>query len=379
MKTVCKLNQCAGCKACLDICKKKAISIVDSLSVMNASIDENLCIDCGACKKVCPNNGALKISPQEWYQGWVNATRHTSSSGGVAAGLMESFIQNGGYVAACLFKNGEFVFDITNDLNYAKKFAGSKYVKSNPQGIYKKVSEKIKAGNNVMFIGLPCQVAAVKNYIKKCDNLYTVDLFCHGSPSLQILNGFLHENNVDIQLISELKFRNKEGVGLQSGYKRISFDGESDLYTFAFLTSLDYTENCYSCRYATLDRVSDITLGDSWGSELEKEEQKKGISLILCQTEKGKELLRNTKIELRNVDLNKAIEANHQLNHPSKMPTERKIFFKNINKGFYHAISRCHPKMYYIRRMKYILHKAKIIRGRPTEAKNDMFDMTYKK
>lgn len=104
MKTVCKLNQCAGCKACLDICKKKAISIVDSLSVMNASIDENLCIDCGACKKVCPNNGALKISPQEWYQGWVNATRHTSSSGGVAAGLMESFIQNGGYVAACLFK-----------------------------------------------------------------------------------------------------------------------------------------------------------------------------------------------------------------------------------------------------------------------------------
>ena len=292
---------------------------------------------------------------------------------------MESFIQNGGYVAACLFKNGEFVFDITNDLNYAKKFAGSKYVKSNPQGIYKKVSEKIKAGNNVMFIGLPCQVAAVKNYIKKCDNLYTVDLICHGSPSPQILNGFLHENNVDIQLISELKFRNKEGVGLQSGYKRISFDGESDLYTFAFLTSLDYTENCYSCRYATLDRVSDITLGDSWGSELEKEEQKKGISLILCQTEKGKELLRNTKIELRNVDLNKAIEANHQLNHPSKMPTERKIFFKNINKGFYHAISRCHPKMYYIRRMKYILHKAKIIRGRPTEAKNDMFDMTYKK
>ena len=379
MKTVCKLNQCAGCKACLDICKKKAISIVDSLSVMNASIDENLCIDCGACKKVCPNNGALKISPQEWYQGWVNATRHTSSSGGVAAGLMESFIQNGGYVAACLFKNGEFVFDITNDLNYAKKFAGSKYVKSNPQGIYKKVSEKIKAGNNVMFIGLPCQVAAVKNYIKKCDNLYTVDLICHGSPSPQILNGFIHENNVDIQLISELKFRNKEGVGLQSGYKRISFDGESDLYTFAFLTSLDYTENCYSCRYATLDRVSDITLGDSWGSELEKEEQKKGISLILCQTEKGKELLRNTKIELRNVDLNKAIEANHQLNHPSKMPTERKIFFKNINKGFYHAISRCHPKMYYIRRMKYILHKAKIIRGRPTEAKNDMFDMTYKK
>ena len=32
-------------------------------------------------------------------------------------------------------------------------------------------------------------------------------------------------------------------------FKRISFDAQQDLYTFAFLTSLDYTENCYSCRY----------------------------------------------------------------------------------------------------------------------------------
>lgn len=364
MKTVCKFNQCAGCMACVDICKKNAISIVDTLSVMNASIDETLCIKCGACVKICPNNSVVKMKhPQEWYQGWVDKTRITSSSGGVAAGLVESFIGNGGYVAACIFHNGEFRFDITNDLTYAKKFVGSKYVKSNPQSIYKKVSEKIKTGHKVMFVGLPCQVAAMKNYIKNNDNLYTVDLICHGSPSPQILKKFLHENNVDIQSISELKFRNKESFGLQFGNERISFDGGTDLYTFAFLTSLDYTENCYSCRYATLDRVSDITLGDSWGSELDVEEQKKGISLILCQTGKGKELLRNTKFELRNVDLNKAIDANHQLHHPSIMPKERKIFFKNIDKGFYRAIARCHPKMYYIRQLKYILHKMRNFRG----------------
>lgn len=259
--------------------------------------------------------------------------------------------------------DGEFVFDITNDLDYARKFAGSKYVKSNPKNIYSKIHERLKQGDRVLFIGLPCQVAALNNYIKDKKNLYTVDLICHGSPSPIILEKYLAENYVDIKKIKDLNFRNKDGFGLRSGYKRISFDDGSDLYTFAFLTSLDYTENCYSCRYATLDRVSDITLGDSWGSELEAEEQKKGISLILCQTEKGKELLKNTKIELRDVNLNKAVEANHQLSYPSKMPTERKIFFKNIDKGFNYAISRCHPKMYYIRRLKYILHKAKIIRG----------------
>ena len=248
-------------------------------------------------------------------------------------------------------------------MDYARKFAGSKYVKSNPKNIYSKIYERLKQGDRVLFIGLPCQVAALNNYIKDKKNLYTVDLICHGSPSPIILEKYLAENYVDIRKIKDLNFRNKDGFGLRSGYKRISFDDGSDLYTFAFLTSLDYTENCYSCRYATLDRVSDITLGDSWGSELEAEEQKKGISLILCQTEKGKELLKNTKIELRDVNLNKAVKANHQLSYPSKMPTERKIFFKNIDKGFYYAISRCHPKMYYIRRLKYILHKAKIIRG----------------
>lgn len=60
------------------------------------------------------------------------------------------------------FKDGEFVFDITNDLDYAKKFAGSKYVKSNPVNIYSKVAKELKTGNKVLFVGLPCQVAAVK-------------------------------------------------------------------------------------------------------------------------------------------------------------------------------------------------------------------------
>ena len=118
------------------------------------------------CEKVCPNNNPVdKVQPQKWYQGWVCKTREQSSSGGAAAGLTQNFIQNGGYVAACLFKDGEFVFDITNDLDYARKFAGSKYVKSNPKNIYSKIHERLKQGDRVLFIGLPCQVAALNNYI----------------------------------------------------------------------------------------------------------------------------------------------------------------------------------------------------------------------
>ena len=62
-------------------------------------------------------------------------------------------------------------------------------------------------------------------------------------------------------------------------------------------------------------RVSDITLGDSWGSNLDIQEQRKGISLILNQTQKGKELLEQSELELMDVELNRAIEHNHQLRH----------------------------------------------------------------
>ena len=69
------------------------------------------------------------------------------------------------------------------------KFAGSKYVKSNPSGIYKKVKECLKNGRKALFIGLPSQVAACKNYVgqKNCESLYTIDLVCHGTPSPELL------------------------------------------------------------------------------------------------------------------------------------------------------------------------------------------------
>ena len=169
-------------------------------------------------------------------------------------------------------------------------------VKSNPVGIYDKIVEKLKNGNKVLFIGLPCQVAAAKNYTatlssNKRENLYTIDLICHGSPSPKILNLALHEKGVDIKQLKEIRFRNKTNFGISTQnkdkeYKTITPAGVQDMYTYAFLTSLDYTENCYSCRYAALGRVSDVTIGDSWGSDRPDSEQGKGISLMLCQTNK---------------------------------------------------------------------------------------------
>lgn len=375
MRTVCKQDLCTGCMACVGKCKKEAISIQDTVSAYNAVIDESKCVSCGACERVCPNNHKVNLNePIYWKEGWApDSIRSKASSGGAASAMMEYFVNDGGYVAACLFRNGEFVFDITNKKEELGHFVGSKYVKSNPVGIYDKVVEKLKNGNSVLFIGLPCQVAAVKNYMLAMsnnirENLYTVDLICHGSPSPKILKLALYEKGIDILQLKEIRFRNKTNFGLSSRdeggeYKTIVPAGVQDMYTHAFLTSLDYTENCYSCRYATWGRVSDVTLGDSWGSNQIDREQEKGISLVLCQTTKGVTLIQNSGIKLEEVDIEKALEANHQLRHPSIAPETREMFFANLSKGFYKAISKSAPKVYYKQKLKECLIKFKIIRG----------------
>lgn len=51
-----------------------------------------------------------------------------------------------------------------------------------------------------------------------------------------------------------------------------------------------------------------------------------GISLALCQTKKGEDLLNIANLELFEVDIEKAILANKQLRHPSIAPKQRKNF-----------------------------------------------------
>ena len=49
------------------------------------------------------------------------------------------------------------------------------------------VKADLKAGKPVLFIGTPCEVAGLKKYIKRIpEDLYLVDLICHGVPSQQI-------------------------------------------------------------------------------------------------------------------------------------------------------------------------------------------------
>ncbi len=204
MKTVCEINKCAGCMACIDVCYKNAIVILDQIRNYNAVIDENKCVDCDLCHHVCPNNKHSTMNrPIGWYQGWaLNETiRSSGSSGGIATAIALAFVTNGGIVCSCVFEKGKFLFEIVDKAEKIHQFSGSKYVKSNPVGIYKKLKKEIAFGKSILFIGLPCQVAAIKNYFGENKQLYTIDLICHGTPSPKLLEMYLYENKHSIQSI----------------------------------------------------------------------------------------------------------------------------------------------------------------------------------
>ena len=347
--TVCGEDLCNGCMACVDKCPKDAITIVDSLASYNAVIDADKCIHCDLCKKVCTRCTPIEAKPPIlWKQGWASdeSIRCNGSSGGLASALSYTFIQNGGAVCSCVLRDGEFVFDIATSIEKIQDFAGSKYVKSNPKGIYRKIQETLQKGKKLLFIGLPCQSAAVQQYVGKNDLLYTVDLICHGTPSPRMLSSFLKESGYPIAQAKNVQFRDKADFCVSCDGKRIAPKNVLDRYTLSFLKGIDYTENCYSCDYAKTERVSDLTLGDSWGNQLSKEEQEKGVSLIVCQTQKGKELLDLAPLQLMDVDVAVALENNKQLSMPSAIPTERTLFLKAVKKKkrFRVAVAKAYPK-----------------------------------
>lgn len=352
MRTVCDINECTGCRACMNACPHEAIHLVDDMKIINAVIDPDLCVNCGRCTSVCPNNNPVEQHDQIfWWQGHAAdpEIRRRSSSGGIATALISRFLSTGDCVCSCLFTGGKFTFCCTCDRDMEGAFAGSKYVKSDPGYVYGDCRSALERGQRLLFIGLPCQVAALKNYIPQRlqERLYTVDLICHGTPSIKLLELYLEQNGISMDALSQITFRHKDPVGfaLRINERSISYDGTVDRYLISFLNAANYTEHCYSCQYATTRRVGDLTLGDSWGTD-RVDEMRRGLSLITVQSDKGANLLAEADLQLYTVDAARATASNGNLHHPSRKPEKREWFFRKLRDGadYNRLIMRLYPR-----------------------------------
>ena len=352
MEFVCNNNICTGCQACKVACPAEAIHIQENeKGFFYPVIDRDKCIDCKKCRKTCP---ALVTrsdfrQPIKVYGGWSKdkGIRQYSTSGGYAYELSKSVIENGGVVCGCRWNqdHAEHVFaDKVEDL---KQFQGSKYAYSDVGDCYIQIKDYLNRGTNVLFIGTGCQVAGLKSFLMKdYENLITVDVLCHGIPSQRALRERI--DNVEKEnggkKVKEVRFREQREDQLHSYCKYTFEDGEfvccsvyKDVYFRGFVSNFLLRPNCFNCQYAQEKRISDITLADFWGYYPKKFSflsYSQGISLALCNTEKGIELfhsLKEIKKEERQYSLAKG--SNLNLNTPQQKPRDYESFWTRYMTG----------------------------------------------
>ena len=348
MDKICDKDICTGCGLCASICPKNSIKMVtiDKLGHLYPQIDQEKCVDCGLCKKKCPSlNTPIQTAPITAYAAIAkdNEEYHSSTSGGAASVFSRYIIENGGVVYGCAVVEDADVIDIkhirVDSLADLYRLKGSKYVQSRITDIIPQLKEDIKKEKKVLFIGTPCQCAAINNiYGKTPENLCLVDLICHGVPSFDLLKRHV-KNVLPNKQVSKLSFR--EGNELKLSIvttdntvycKSTVADRFKEFYYDTFIDGCTFRESCYTCPYAKPNRCSDITIGDFWGLQKDADEYLPnhtiGTSVLLPVSEKGKCLIQATSQRFNLVErtVNEAVKGNHQLQHPTNKGRRTKMF-----------------------------------------------------
>lgn len=229
-------------------------------------------------------------------------------------------------------------------------FQGSKYVKSDIKNCYELVRQDLLNGKIVLFSGTPCQVYGVKAYINNKNtsdnNLFTIDIICHGTPKKKIWRDYIEwlEKKKKSKLIN-YSFRYKpEGwkaypafAQFENGKKLVN-TAETSVFSKLHMERYSINNGCFSCRFSNMNRTGDITIGDYWGIERinPKIYDKNGVSLVIVNTKAGEEAIKIIQ-EDKNVIVVQTIENQylryqHNLNKPTEKPEEYEKFWEEYEK-----------------------------------------------
>ena len=337
LKTHNRFN-CYGCELCKDICPVQAIEMVeDEEGFKYPKIDKEKCIKCGLCEKNCIYRKKVKQEKSEDYPIIYAASYKdtdvlkNSSSGGIFTALYKHILSQKGYVVGVKY-NEDMVaeYAMADNEKDCEKFRGSKYVAASINGLRKDIKEKLEKGKKVLFTGNPCQIKALRTYLNKdYDNLYLVEIICHGVPSPKVFRLYIKylEEKYKSKVV-DFKFRDKEKGWATKNLStiRVIFEDGREVTEFAkynnfnraFLNNYILRPGCHNCELTGNDGLADMTIGDFWGIESVMPQyakrQKNGISIIKINTEKGNSLFENIseKLEYYMSNYKEGYRSNHK-------------------------------------------------------------------
>ena len=343
-----KIN-CTGCGACYNICPVNAITMQgDEYGFYKPVIDKAKCTNCGLCEKTCPlDNYKSKNNVPEAFA-LINkneTTRLKCASGGAFAAFAKLILEQNGFVYGVIW-NDEIVavHSKAKNIEQLEKMYSSKYVQSNTLDTFKQAKKDLEDGKKVLFSGTPCQIAGFKSYLRKeYENLFTVDLICHGTPSPLIFKKYKQEflKNKPEEKILNINFRSKinswgttQFISIKTNSKEYIQPCNKDDYSKAFGLHASVNSMCSNCQFNKIPRIADITIGDFWGvDEYDKSlNDKKGLSIVLINNEKGQNLLKEIakNCKLQEVPLDVATKRNTNIYSSLKAHKNRKKFLWHV-------------------------------------------------
>ena len=304
---------CCGCEACVQVCPQKCIDfLADNQGFLYPKVRKDSCIDCGLCENVCPILNQAVPSPISHTKLFAvkskdDVVRQQSSSGGFFSVLSEYILGNNGVIYGAAFDDAFNVcHSRVDDIADIHKLRGSKYVQSRIGQTFSECKDDLKAGKLVLFTGTPCQISALRHFLRKdYDNLIKVEVVCHGVPSPMIYQQYLKETiikDVEDRTITKVNFRTKLGSwkkyfftveykdrGEICEYKECVTDS---LYMKGFLSDLYIRPSCFECPAKKFTSGADFTIADFWGQEYTFPEfdDDKGVSAVFANTVKAQEV-----------------------------------------------------------------------------------------
>ena len=301
-------NLCCGCSACKSICPKKCITMkYDKEGFSYPSVDEKRCIRCNACDKICPmkkKNNRHSTSSLCAIQNKNVSERNQSTAGGAFSIVANSILEDGGVVYAVGYdENTNVVHKRVTRKEELPDLRGSKYVQSCMSDTLIKIKKDLKSNKKVLFVGTPCQVHAVYNYIGYTnDYLYTIDLLCLGVSSPGLFRKYIdYLEKKYRKKVLRVDFRNKN-FGYSTPNIRVTFSDrtfiqqnyDSKVHSNLFFKGYrNVRPSCYSCEFREKSRVSDFTIGDfpEIGLYNKQLDDDKGTTKLWIHTKKGRDIL----------------------------------------------------------------------------------------
>lgn len=325
MNYILEKKYCTGCEACANVCTHHAIDMVSDREGFDYPIiNQSKCIDCGLCTKVCPvihYEDENKIQRRHAYNNVQKAIackindeklRGISSSGGIFPALARHILNQEGIVVGAAFDDTFNVYHkIIASVDQLKDIQSSKYAQSKIGSIYKEIKRELTTGKMVLFAGMACQVEGLKSYLQKdYSNLFTIDLICMGIPSPGVWRIYLDTFFKD-EHIKNINFKDKT-----YGWRTFSMRIETDRRTFlqkgfdnVFFQCMfrHYTlrPSCFNCPFKKVERLSDFTLADCWGTvdEVPQLDDNKGLSSVIVHSSKGLNLWKSISQDLEQAEV----------------------------------------------------------------------------